>query len=145
MAAVRRQGKLALYVAAGGIAPHRVMPVMLDVGTNNEALLRDPDYIGIRKTRLEGTFPVSDGTYCEGRRICNGAPDEAGQKASYGASAKAKSYGVRLATAKSCCYGGLRHSIKLYSPRLPTDWGCREQTGPAIQAADKANRPIKIV
>ena len=47
-------GKLALYVAAGGIAPHRVMPVMLDVGTNNEALLRDPDYIGIRKTRLEG-------------------------------------------------------------------------------------------
>ena len=61
-------------------------------------------------------------------------------------SAKAKSYGVRLATAKSCCYGGLlRHSIKLYSPRMPTDWNCRGQTAPAIQAAVKANRPIKIV
>ena len=60
-------------------------------------------------------------------------------------SAKAKSYGVRLATAKSCCYGGLRHSIKLYSPRMPTDWNCRGQTEPAIQAVVKANRPIKIV
>ena len=60
-------------------------------------------------------------------------------------SAKAESYGVRLATAKSCCYGGLRHSIKLYSPRMPTDWNCRGQTDPTIQAAVKANRPIKIV
>ena len=91
---------------------------------------------------IEGTFPVSDATYCEGLRICNGAPDEAGQKAVYGANSK---YGQRVATAKSCCYGGLRHSIKLYSPRLPTDWGCRGQTDPAIQAAVKANRPIKIV
>ena len=98
----------------------------------------------VRKTRLEGTFPVSDATYCEGLRICNGAPDEAGQKASYGASAKAKSHGVRLATAKSCCYGGLRHSIKLYSPRMPTDWNCRGQTDPAIQAAVKADVPIKL-
>mmetsp|Transcript_28987 Transcript_28987/g.86540 ORF Transcript_28987/g.86540 Transcript_28987/m.86540 type:complete len:623 (-) Transcript_28987:53-1921(-) len=47
-------GKLALYCAAGGIAPHRVMPVMLDVGTNNEALLADEDYVGIPKRRLEG-------------------------------------------------------------------------------------------
>ena len=91
-----------------------------------------------------GHVPVSDATYCEGLRICNGAPDEAGQKASYGASAKAKSYGVRLATAKSGCYGGLRHSIKLYSPRMPTDWNCRGQTDPAIQAAVKADVPIKL-
>ena len=54
-------------------------------------------------------------------------------------------YGQRVATAKSCCYGGLRHSIKLYSPRMPTDWNCRGQTAPAIQAAVNANRPIKIV
>ena len=47
-------GKLALYCAAGGIAPHRVMPVMLDVGTNNDALLADEGYVGIAKRRLEG-------------------------------------------------------------------------------------------
>ena len=47
-------GKLALYCAAGGIAPHRVMPVMLDVGTNNKELLSDPAYVGIAKPRLEG-------------------------------------------------------------------------------------------
>jgi len=47
-------GKLALYVAAGGIAPHRVMPVVIDVGTNNKALLEDDDYIGVQERRLEG-------------------------------------------------------------------------------------------
>ena len=52
--------------------------------------------------------------------------------------------GQRVATAKSCCYGGLRYSIKLYSPRMPTDWNCRGQTDPAIQAAVKADVPIKL-
>ena len=47
-------GKLALYCAAGGIAPHRVLPVMLDVGTNNAELSQDPEYLGVAEPRLEG-------------------------------------------------------------------------------------------
>eukprot|EP00617_Octactis_speculum_P026981 CAMPEP_0185748876 /NCGR_PEP_ID=MMETSP1174-20130828/7596_1 /TAXON_ID=35687 /ORGANISM="Dictyocha speculum, Strain CCMP1381" /LENGTH=615 /DNA_ID=CAMNT_0028424755 /DNA_START=6 /DNA_END=1853 /DNA_ORIENTATION=+ len=47
-------GKLALYCAAGGIAPHRVMPVMLDVGTNNPELIDDPNYLGTKMPRLTG-------------------------------------------------------------------------------------------
>jgi malate dehydrogenase (oxaloacetate-decarboxylating)(NADP+) len=47
-------GKLALYCAAGGIAPHRVLPVCLDVGTNNPKLIEDPNYVGIKEPRLEG-------------------------------------------------------------------------------------------
>ena len=45
-------GKLAIYTAAGGIDPTRVIPVMLDVGTNREILLDDPMYIGNRHARV---------------------------------------------------------------------------------------------
>jgi malate dehydrogenase (oxaloacetate-decarboxylating) len=47
-------GKLAIYTAAGGIDPARVIPVMLDVGTDRQFLLDDPTYIGNRHTRIRG-------------------------------------------------------------------------------------------
>ena len=47
-------GKLAIYTAAGGIDPTRVIPVMLDVGTNRQSLLDDPTYVGNRHTRVRG-------------------------------------------------------------------------------------------
>merc|ERR1719402_2048278 len=47
-------GKLDLYVAAGGFHPKRVLPVVLDIGTSNQALLEDPRYLGRREARLEG-------------------------------------------------------------------------------------------
>lgn len=47
-------GKLAVYTAAVGIDPSRVLPVILDVGTNREELLNNPFYIGNRHPRIKG-------------------------------------------------------------------------------------------
>jgi malate dehydrogenase (oxaloacetate-decarboxylating) len=47
-------GKLAVYTAAAGVDPARVIPVSLEVGTDNERLLNDPLYLGNRHSRVRG-------------------------------------------------------------------------------------------
>jgi malate dehydrogenase (oxaloacetate-decarboxylating)(NADP+) len=52
-------GKLALYTGCAGIRPEATLPLMLDLGTNNEALLKDPFYMGSRRKKVSAREEAS--------------------------------------------------------------------------------------
>lgn len=47
-------GKLCLYTLCGALSPHSTLPIVLDIGTDNEERLKDPLYLGIRRKRMRG-------------------------------------------------------------------------------------------
>ena len=47
-------GKLSLYTGCGGIAPEQTLPIILDVGTNNQEKINDSEYLGWRHARIDG-------------------------------------------------------------------------------------------
>jgi malate dehydrogenase (oxaloacetate-decarboxylating) len=72
-------GKLSLYIAAAGMHPRRVIPIVLDMGTNNLRLLNDPMYLGNRHSRVAGDAYdefldayVATAPSCSRMRCCTG-------------------------------------------------------------------------
>ena len=68
-------GKLSVYTAAAGIHPRRIIPVVLDVGTDNLRLLNDDMYLGNRHARVRGSATTSSSTPTSPRRpSCSRTP-----------------------------------------------------------------------
>src|SRR5262249_61510297 len=65
-------GKLQLYTAAAGVPPQGLLPIYLDAGTNNQALLHDPLYLGLRRPRpsSEELYAFADEVVAAVRDTC---------------------------------------------------------------------------